>query len=148
MKEYKKTYLPLILWSLALMPVMLCAVPVAGWLKLNDGAMIALMMAAMIAMLLALFGMVWKGEYVYWINGGPSFEEAREARPEVRREYAWKHLLAMLKGSAAALILLAAECIIGAHGIVMVLSASVCIAVAAFSTVRIRWPEEKHDSED
>ena len=139
MKEYKKTFLPLILWSLALAPVMLGAMPLSEWLELSDRVMVALMMAAVIVMLLALFWLVWKGEYVYWINGGPSFEEAKAAGSEARREYARRHFTAMLKGGAAALVLLAAECFFGAHELVIVLSTGVCISAAAFSTIRIKW---------
>ena len=127
------------MWCFALVPVMLGAIPLAVWLNLNDGAMVALMMAAVIVMLQALFWIIWKGEYVYWINGGPSFEEAQAAGSEARREYAWKHLLAMMKGGAAALVLLAAEGFFGAHEIAMVLTTGVCITVAAVSSIRIKW---------
>ena len=54
MKEYRKTYQPLILWCLLLLPVMLSAVPAAGWLGWNERAMIALMMAFMVVMLLGM----------------------------------------------------------------------------------------------
>ena len=139
MKEYRKTYLPLIAWCLALVPVMLGAVWFAEWLNCNDGIMIAMMMAAVIVMLLALFWMICKGEHVYWINGGPSFEEARDAGSEARREYARKHLRAMFKGCVIALVLLAAECCIGANEMIMVLSTGVCVVWAAVSTISIKW---------
>jgi hypothetical protein len=106
------------------------------------------MMAAAVVMLLALFGMIWKGEYVYWISGGPSFEQAQAADSTVRREYAWKHLLAMLKGSAAALVLLAVECLFGVHEIITVLTVGVCVSAAAISTCKIRWAVNEDDSKD
>lgn len=148
MKEYRKTYQPLILWCLLLLPVMLSAVPAAGWLGWNERAMIALMMAFVVVMLLVLFWMIWKGEHVYWINGGPSFEEAKAAGSEARRDYAWKHFAAILKGSLAAMVLLAAGCFFGVHEIVIVLLAGVCIVAAALSTIRIEWTVSKNDPEN
>ena len=115
---------------------------------MNDRGMIAMMMIVVVLMLLVLMWMIWKGEYVYWINGGPSFEEAKAAGSDVRREYAWKHLTAMLKGSMAALILLAAEYFLNAHMMVMLLTTAVCIIAAAISTMKIKWPEAKHDSQN
>lgn len=35
---------------------------------------------------------IYKGEYVCWINGGPSYEEAKLAGSEKRKEYARAHL--------------------------------------------------------
>ena len=143
MGEYRKTYLPLILWCLALVPVMLGTVQIAQWLDLNDRSIVALTMVAVVAMVLVLFWMVWRGEYVYWISGGPSFEDARAAGSRARREYAWKHLLAMLKSGSFTVTLLAAECLFGVHSLIMVLSTGMCIIWVAVSANRIRWGDER-----
>ncbi|MBQ9952467.1 MAG: hypothetical protein IJO98_10100 [Clostridia bacterium] len=145
MKEYQKNYWPLIVWALALLPAMLGAAALAERAGLDSRAMTALMMAVVVIMLIGLMWIILKGGYVYWINGGPSFEEAKAAGSEARREYARKHFDAMLKGGAAALTLLAAEYALGAHEMVMVLSVGVCVVIAAVSTIRIRWTEEGQD---
>lgn len=145
MREYRKQWWPFAAWTLALLPVMIGAAEIAGRAGMDSRGIVAWMMIVVIAMLLLLLWMIWKGEYVYWISGGPSFEEAKAAGSEVRREYAWKHFSAMLKGGAAALILLAAECALKAHALVMLLSTAVCIVAAAVSTVKIRWREAEHD---
>ncbi len=109
---------------------------------MNDRSIVAVSMLTVIAMLLSLMWIIWKGEYVYWINGGPSFEQAKAAGSETRRDYAWRHFAAMLKGSAIALALLAAEYFDGMHELVMILSVAVCIIAAAISTVRIKWTDK------
>ena len=142
MKEYKKTYWPLIAWCLAMVPAMLAVMPASELFGMGQRETMALMMAIIVLMLLLLFWMVWKGEYVYWINGGPSFEEAKAAGSEVRREYARKHLEVMFRGSAAAVVLLIAECVLGAHELVICLSASACIVAAVIPMIRIKWTRE------
>lgn len=149
MKEYRKTYWPMILWALALTPAMLGSAALAERAGFDERGIVALMMAAVLIMLILLMWMIWKGGHVYWFNGGPSFEEAAAAGSEVRREYAWKHLAAMLKGSAVALILLAVGYFCGAHELLMVLLTGICVVAAAISTIRIKWPEVKqHDSKN
>ena len=148
MKDYKKIYWPLIAWALALLPVMLGAAAIAERAGLGDRGMVAAMMVVVMLMLLLLMWMIWKGEYVYWFSGGPSFEEAKAACSKVRREYAWRHLAAMLKGCAAALALLAAGYFLGAHEVVMVLLTAVCIVASAVSTVKIRWAVNGDGNED
>ena len=54
----------------------------------------------------------------------------------------------MLKGGLAALVLLASECLMGAHELVLVLTAGICIAVAAFSTIGIKWKVNENDPEN
>lgn len=145
MKEYKKTYWPLIAWCVALVPVMLGTISAAECMKLSDAALVALMMASVILMLLVLFWMIWKGEYVYWINGGPSFEQAKAAGSEARRDYARRHFRAMFRGSAIVLTLLAVECFFGGHELVMVLSVGAGIIAAAISILRIKWTVNEDD---
>lgn len=142
MKEYRKRYWPLVVWALALTPAMIGAAKAAEGFGLDDRVVVAVMMAAVTLMLLVLFWMIWKGGYVYWINGGPSYEQARDAGGDVRREYAGRHFKAMLKGCICALALLAAECVLGVYALWMILSAGVCIIASAISTIRIRWTEE------
>ena len=148
MKEYRRSYKLLVAWTLALIPVMLGAAMLAEKAGMDDRGMIAMMMTAVVLMLLVLMWMIWKGEYVYWINGGPSFEEAKAAGSDVRREFAWRHLTAMLKGSAATLALLSAEWLLGAHELVMVLTVGAGSIASVIPMMKIKWPEVKHDSQN
>lgn len=149
MREYRKTYWSLVVWCLALLPVMLGSAKIAQNAGMDERGMTALMMVVVVLMLIGLMWIIKLGGYVYWINGGPSFEEAKAAGEEMRREYAQKHLSAMLKGGIAVAVLMAAEYFAGVHEIAMVLSAGVCIIVAALRMIPIRWQEtEKHDSEN
>ena len=146
MKEYKKTYLPLIAWSLALVPAMLGSAELAERAGMDERGIIALMMTVVSLMVALLMWIIRQGGYVYWINGGPTFEEAKDAGEAVRRKYADRHFVVMLRGSFAVAVLMAGEYLTGAHEIVMVLSAAVCIIAATLKTIPIRWPEDKkHD---
>lgn len=139
MKEYKKTYWPLVAWCVALVPAMLGVSLPAERAGLDERGMVALMMGVVVLMMILLMWIILRGEYVYWINGGPSFEEAKAAGSEARRDFARKHLVAMLKGGAAAIALLAAEYAWGANEIVMVLSVSAGIIAAVIPMIRIKW---------
>ena len=139
MREYKKSYTPLILWSIVLTPAMVAAGMLSESMGMNDRSIVAVSMLTVIVMLLVLMWIIWKGEYVYWITGGPSFEQAKAVGSEKRRDYAWRHFAAILKGSAIALVLLTAEYFLKAHVLVMILSTAVCIIAAAISTASIKW---------
>lgn len=136
MKEYRKTYKPLAGWAIALVAVLLAIAA----LPIHDGALLTrLTMLATVLMILLLMAIIYIGEYVYWINGGPTFEQARDAGSAARKAYAWAHLRAFLWGGAAsaALMLLSAM----AHWPVGVDIAGVCLCViiAAFSTIRVKF---------
>lgn len=122
-----------------LTPAMVAAGMLSESMGMNDRSIVAVSMLTVIVMLLVLMWIIWKGEYVYWINGGPSFEQAKAVGSEKRRDYAWRHFAAILKGSAIALVLLTAEYFLKAHVLVMILSTAVCIIAAAISTARIKW---------
>ena len=51
----------------------------------------------MIISLYILMLLIYKGEYVYWINGGPNYKEAKSAGSEKRKEFAKAHLDIFLK---------------------------------------------------
>lgn len=147
-KEYKKTYWPLALWCIALVPVMLGISLPAERAGVDERGVVALMMTVVALMLILLMWIIWKGEYVYWINGGPSFEEAKAAGSEARREFAWKHLAAISKGSAAVIALTAVEYAFKAHEIVICLSAGVCIIAAVVPMIRIKWTVSESGTEN
>ena len=96
---YVKTYKPLLIWFCAFMAV-LAALPLAlGWF-LPENILTPAMLCCVYLGLLALFILIHRGGYVYWLSGGPSFEEARDAGEASRREYAWAHLKRFLAAGA------------------------------------------------
>ena len=147
MREYRKRYWPLALWCIALVPVMMLGFYGARWLGLDALASVAVMMLSMNLALVGLFVLIWAGEYVYWINGGPDFAQAKAASSETRREYAWGHLRCMLKGIAASALLMAVMYARQATEIAMVVLPTICIVASASSTMRIKWNEERKEEQ-
>ena len=146
-RVYEKRYWPLVIWFAVFVAGMIGSAELADRSGLGRRGMTAVSMTALILLLAALFVMIWKGEYVYWINGGPDFDQAKAAGSERRRAYAWLHLRAMLLGGLAALIVLAAEYCCGANELTMILSVGACVVAAAVSTTRIHWTEERKEKE-
>lgn len=89
-EQYKKTYKPLIAWMISF-PI-LSTIPSILLSEFTDKIEIAVTLAMIMLSLYVLILIIYHGEYVYWINGGPSFKEAKEASSEVRKEYARAHL--------------------------------------------------------
>lgn len=92
-KEYRKTYMPLVLWMLVY--IVLCTVipMLAGqiWPMSAKQEIWCIYLVTVVALELLMY-MMHQGEYAYWITGGPSFEEAKKAGCEKRREYTGAHL--------------------------------------------------------
>lgn len=107
MEEYRKTYVPLIAWLMGFTGVALVAPGVAGnYLELSAADPLKITLAVMVVALDVLFLVVYLGEYVYWINGGPDFERAKKAGSAKRKAYAMAHLEIVVKASIIALIYL------------------------------------------
>ena len=107
MEEYRKTYVPFIAWIMGFTGVSLVAPGVAGnYFELSSGDPLKITLGVMVIALDVLFLMVYLGEYVYWINGGPDFERAKKAGSAKRKAYALKHLKLVAKASVIALIYL------------------------------------------
>lgn len=135
MKAYRKTYKPLILWCIAL-PAVLLAISL---LPIANGAMLTrLTLLTMVVMLILLMAIIYFGEYVYWINGGPTFEQARAADSQTRKAYAWAHLRAFLWSGAASFALITISCIAHWPIGVDITGVCLCVIIAAFSTIRIQ----------
>ena len=146
-RAYKRRYWPLALWMIALVAGMIGSAELAARAGLSGRGMTAASMTALLMMLTALFALIWKGDYVYWINGGPDYDRAKAAGSEQRRAYARRHFRAMLSGGLAAMVILAAEYCCGANEPTMILSVGACVVAAAVSTTRIHWTEERKEKE-
>ena len=144
--EYIKTYKPLAIWLGAYVAV-LAALPATLFSALPGGMLTSAMLACVYLGLLALFILIHQGGYVYWINGGPSFEEARDAGEENRRAYAWEHLKRfMLAGAALIPYLVLASILRWPAWLNIVVFGAVVIS-AALSTVNIRCESAEEERE-
>ena len=79
-REYNKTYKPFVAWLIGY-PV----VAIIAGIGLSEVSIKVSVMASLMILVVSLYILIliiYRGEYVYWINGGPSFEEARSAGSE------------------------------------------------------------------
>lgn len=89
-KEYKKTYKPFIAWLIGFPIILIAIMKILPDSSIKISVLTTLILTVVSLYLLMLI--IYKGEYVYWINGGPTYEEAKEAGSEVRKKYAKEHL--------------------------------------------------------
>lgn len=136
-KEYKKTYKPLILW-LILFPLIAIVIPLR-FINASEKILALTLMTISLVAIYLLMLLIYKGEYVYWINGGPSFEEARQAGSEKRREYARAHLDIFLKYTLLGLIYLPVSLILNFSMWIDILLIFMLIVIAALKTVGIKF---------
>lgn len=137
-KEYRKTYRPFIVWILLLFTVLL----VAGILPapfVSGETLTRLTVIATLIMLDVLMIIIYRGEYVYWINGGPSFEQARDAGSAARKAYALAHLKPFLWATLIAAVLMTASALLNWPVWIDALGACAALVTAALSTVRIKF---------
>ena len=87
--EYRKSYKGLVLWLVGYMVLSLA--PTLLPEGTDPGIEIRLVLALTAAAVAGLMAIIWKTESVYWING-TSFEQARDAGSDRRREFAAAHL--------------------------------------------------------
>lgn len=138
MKEFRKTYKPLIGWMIG-MCIGLAALTNLTAMFVSGALLTRLTLLGGLAALDVLMAMIYFGEYVYWINCGPTFEQARDAGSAVRKAYARAHLRAFLWGTA-----IAAACMIVSHianwpiGIDIAITIAAMI-VSALSTIRVKF---------
>ena len=87
--EYKKSYFGLIIWLILFLAACfgVLLLPVTGMFMMRLTINICTVGMAILAWLVYING------YVYWYNG-ISYEEARDAGEERRKQYAYKHLRA------------------------------------------------------
>ncbi len=86
-----------------------------------------------------LMGMIYAGEYVYWINGGPSFEEAKAAGSEKRKAYAAAHLSVFLKMTLVCCVYIVISSFFRLPMLIDVVVIASAIVAAAIKTMPIRF---------
>lgn len=142
---YVKTYKPLLIWLAAFLAV-LAAIPLSlGWF-IPESILTPAMLCCIYLGILALFILIHQGGYVYWINGGPTFEEARDADEAHRRAYAWEHLKRFLAAGAPLIPYLVVSSIFNWPTWLDIIIFGAAVISAALSTVRIRFAPQQEET--
>jgi len=144
--EYIRTYKPLAIWLGAFLAAM-AAVPLSLAWFVSGNVLTAAMLGLIYLGLLALFILIHRGGYVYWLSGGPSFEQARDAGEETRRQYAWAHLKRFLLAGAALVPWLVLSSIFAwpTWLEIVVFGAVVLTAARSASAIRFTLAQEEHE---
>ncbi len=145
-QSYHKTYKPLVLWMIVFL-VASTLLPMAIDRILQElfqttwgaGAEVRMILMFMVIAIDGLLAMIYAGEYVYWINGGPSFEEAKAAGSEKRKAYAGAHLRVFLRMTLICVVYIGISSFFRLPmGIDVVVIAS-AVVIAAIKTMPIRF---------
>lgn len=85
--EYRKTYQGFILWMIGF----IIASIGAAFLPFKEDLLIRITLNICTIGVAILAYIIYKTEYIYWYNG-TSYEEAKNAGSERRKQFAWRHL--------------------------------------------------------
>lgn len=127
-ENYEKDFKPFLIWLIVFMigmngfPMLVKAFPTMTSAMQTKLSIILLLVA-----LLALYYIVYRGEYVYYLPGGPTFRESYEAGSEKRKAYAKKCLGGMLKACALIVLFLVISMFLGLAGLYDWIIAGACI---------------------
>ena len=88
--DLKKSYKGLVLWGILLISSSVTAAIIFDKI-LPEKYMLYSSFSLTIIFINILFYIIYKTEYIYWING-VTYEDARKATSEGRKEFAGKHL--------------------------------------------------------
>ena len=91
--ELKKSYRGFVLWMIGFLAVIFAVAFVPAQ---DETLPIRLIMLLMSRSMVSMSFIIWKTEYVYWING-TSYEDAVKAGSERRKEFARRHLMIFLR---------------------------------------------------
>lgn len=140
-KAYKKTYKGLCIWMiLFVLAGSTISIILSGFVA--DGKLLTnVTLLVVVAFLDLLMFIIYKGEYIYWINGGPDYEKARKATSEQRKAYAWKHLKAFLIASVIFLLYLGISFARRFSIWVDILIFAAVVIAAAISTIFVKMDE-------
>ncbi|KAB3536066.1 hypothetical protein F8154_04725 [Alkaliphilus pronyensis] len=134
---YKKTYKPLIGWLIGF-PVTVIIIS-RGLSNLSSKLSTLVLLIFMVISMYLLMLIIYKGEYVYWINGGPNFEEAKSAGSEKRKKYAKAHLDIFFKMLLIALFYGVISLLILLPTVLDILFIFLLIIISALSTIKIKF---------
>lgn len=135
---YLKTYKPLAIWFCVFLAVVIALPASLGWF-VPENILTPAMLTTVYLGILSLFILIHRGGYVYWINGGPTYEEARDADETCRRAYAWAHLKRFLIAGAMLIPYLVVSTIFNWPTWLDIIIFGAAAISAAVSTHRIRF---------
>ena len=142
---YLKTYKPLAIWFFVFLSAVV-AVPLGlGWF-VPENILTPAMLLTIYLGILSLFILIHRGGYVYWINGGPTYEEARDADEPSRRAYAWAHLKRFLIAGAMLVPCLVVSTIFNWPTWLDIIIFGAAAISAAVSTLRIRFAPSQEET--
>lgn len=136
-KEYIKTYKPFIAWLIGF-PVIETIIG-KGLSNLSTKITVLTLLIIMVISIYILMFIIYIGEYVYWINGGPNYEEAKLAGSEKRKEYAKAHLDIFLKMMLISFLYGIISLLFKFSIWVDILLISLIVIIAAFLTIPIKF---------
>lgn len=127
-ENYEKDFKPFLIWLIAFM-IGMNGFPmlVKVLLEMTSAMQTKLSIILLLVALLALYYIVYRGESVYFLPGGPTFREAKEAGSERRKAYAKKCLGGMLKACALTVLFLVISMFLGLAGLYDWIVAGACI---------------------
>lgn len=145
-QSYKKTYKPLILWMIlfiavcTLIPMLINQIfEQLFQITWGEGAEVRVILMFMVISIDGLMWMIYAGEYVYWINGGPSFEEAKAAGSGKRKAYAGAHLRVFLKMTLVCCVYIVISSFFRLPMLIDIVVIASAIVAAAIKTIPIRF---------
>lgn len=139
-QEYQKTYKPLSGWLILLFAVLL-AVGILPAPFVSGETLTRMTMLATLLMVDGLMLIIWRGEYVYWLNSGPTFEQARDAGSEARKAYALAHLKPFLWATPPVCLLMILSLRLAWPAWIDITCTCAALIIADLSTIRIKFPK-------
>ena len=136
-ENYKKDFKPFLIWLILFMvgmngfPMLVKLFPSMS-VEVQTKLSIFLLLAA----ILILYYIIFKGEFIYYVPGGPTFEEAKAVGSEKRKVYAKKSFIGMMRASMLTLIFMVISLFMGLSGFYDWIVAGACVGAAAFSTMK------------
>ena len=129
--NYQKNFKPFLIWLIVFMigmngfPMLVKMFPDMTSVMQTKLSIFLLLIA-----LLILYYIVYKGEYVYYLPGGPTFREAEGAGIEKRKAYGKKCFLTMLRSSMLIVLFLVISLFFELAGLYDWIVAGACIGAA------------------
>lgn len=142
---YPKTYKPLAIWFCVFLFAVIALPAGLGWF-IPESILTPAMLTTIYLGILSLFILIHRGGYVYWINGGPTYEEARDADETSRRAYAWAHLKRFLIAGAMLIPCLVVSTVFNWPTWLDIIIFGAAVITAAFTTLRIRFAPAQEES--
>ena len=134
MEVYEKSYKGLVFWLLGYTAALI----VCMFLPFEDeGLLVRLTLNVTWCAVAVLCWMIYRSERIYWING-VTFEQAKRATSDQRREFAEKYLRKFGKCAVFCLVFSTVGQLIGLHFVFDILVETIALIVAAIGTMKFK----------